>query len=134
MSFQAKVFLGQAAAFLVAVGLYLSGLFELAGVILLGGCAVFGVWVGAYLLHEGRSEPEFDTPPPEGEIGRFPSATRWTPLLALAIVVVVNGVIAGRWLLLAGAGALVVAVIGYTREFSTSTSEPTEPSEARINR
>jgi len=124
VKFQAQVLFAMAVALCAGAGAYLIGRWDPAGLVLLVTAAVFAGWGGWFLLREFRSLPEMDDPESGGPLGTFPDSTRWAPVLGLGAVILVNGVIAGTWLLMTGAALTVMAAIGYAFEYSVRQPAP----------
>jgi hypothetical protein len=120
-----------AVALVIGASVYAIGSSDPAGVVLLTGCAVFAVWAGIYLVRALGGSGSFDDPPTDGPVGTMPDATRWTPVLALGLVLTANGLLAGTWLLLPGLFVTMVAVIRYAFEYDPpapgSVPEPERP-------
>lgn len=119
MSFQGRVLVGQAVVFAVAGAIYFAGGGSLAGMVLLVAAAIFGVWTAIFLLRRSHISEEAEMAPS----GVFPTATTRGPLLALAVVLLANGLIVGWWLAIVGLGVLMVAAVSYAREYRGSDEE-----------
>ncbi len=116
MSFQGKILVGQAIIFATAGAIYFTGGGSLAGMILLAAAAIFGIWTAIFLLRRSHISPDEEMAPG----GVFPTATTRGPLLALAVVLLANGLIVGWWLAIIGLGVLVVAAVSFAREYRDS--------------
>lgn len=116
MSFQGKVLVGQAMLFAFAAAIYFAGGGSLAGSVLLAAAAVFGAWAAVYLIRQSRTLTDEEMAP----TGVFPSATTRAPLLALAAVLLGNGLIVGWWLTVVGVVVLLATGVSYAREYRAS--------------
>jgi hypothetical protein len=120
MSFQGKVFAGQAIVFLTAAVIYIAGGGSIAGFIMLASAVLFGVWTAVFLLRR----PETEAGPPGGVVGRFPVGTTRAPLLAAAVVLLGNGLVVGWWMAASAGVVLLVAAVLYFFEYLDVVEAP----------
>lgn len=113
MSVQGKVLVGQAILFAFAAAIYFAGGGSLAGSVLLVAAAGFGAWAAVYLIRKSRTLTDEEMTP----TGVFPSATTRAPLLALAAVLLGNGLIVGWWLTVVGVIVLLATGVSYALEY-----------------
>jgi hypothetical protein len=120
MSFQGKVFAGQAVVFLTAAVVYIAGGGSIAGFVMLASAVIFGVWTSVFLLRRR----ETDDGAPGRVVGRFPVGTTRAPLLAAAVVLLGNGLVVGWWMVATSGVILLVAAILYFFEYLDVVEAP----------
>lgn len=96
---------------------------EHAGAVALASVTAALLFVAVYLYRQARvvgerPEDRADADPAEavGEIGTFPAASLWPPLIGTAAALTAYGLVFSRWLAVPGLLLLLLAVAGYAAE------------------
>jgi predicted permease len=123
--FQGWVLAGQAIFFTVAGAIYIVGGGSTSGFVMLVAAALFGLWTAVFLLGRRRRSDTDEA----SVVGRFPNGTTTAPLLAVAAVLLGNGLIIGLWMVIVGGIVMLGAVALYAFEYVSSERDDRASSE-----
>lgn len=133
---EAFLYLGITTFFVIVGTIYWFTSYEDAGSVMLATASLLGLLAGGFLLiHARRMEPRAEDQPDAtladgaGDVGSFPTPSRWPFVMAFAATVFGTGLVFGIWLLLGGGVLFAVALTGLVRESrgQRGWDEPVEP-------
>ncbi len=120
---EAYFYLGVTTFFIVIGAVYWFTSYEDAGSVMLATSALLGLLAGGFLLYQSRRiQPRAEDRPDAtiregaGDVGSFPTASRWPFVLAFGATVLGTGLVFGVWLVVAGGVLSAMAVVGLARE------------------
>ncbi len=123
MRTEARVFLGVTVFFVIIGLIYWFTSYEDAGSVMLAASAVMGVVAGGAIMVLSRGAPTRAEDDPDATIAQgagpvdvFPTQSIWPFAVGLSAAVTASGFAFGAWLVLVGAGALVVTLICWILE------------------
>lgn len=123
MKIEPRLPMASAVFFAVIAVVYWFTSYEPAGTAMLGFAVAAWVFLGAYLLRvrrevgvrpEDRDDGTFAQG--AGAIGYFPSSSAWPLGMGVGAVVLVNGLVFGIWLVVAGAALFIFSTVGLVIE------------------
>lgn len=134
MKTEARVFLGVTVFFVVIGVVYWFVSYERAGAVMLAASASMGLLAGGsiwFLAHHApiRVEDRVDATMADGAgpVGIFPLHSVWPFAVGLSATLLASGFAFGLWLVLVGAGGLVLSLVGLVREVRDDTRRARRP-------
>jgi hypothetical protein len=101
----------------VMAAIYWFTTYEYAGSVLLALSAVLSTWAGVYLWLQVRRPAVAEGPVVEHEAAAWlPHASVWPLGIALAMALILNGLLIGVWFLVPGLTLLAISVMGFAVE------------------